>query len=125
MFLPILCVVVILQMLRTTGLKRLFDRCILFLMFKIATEIILTIFFQHIRGALGGGDFKEAIEEIGIGHLFLVGGFSESPILQDAIREEFKDVVKVIIPQVTAQVFQRVSGNWTSLSIYCGFNSRL
>ena len=57
-------------------------------------------FFQHIRGALGGGDFKEAIEEIGIGHLFLVGGFSESPILQDAIREEFKDVVKVIIPQV-------------------------
>ena len=33
--------------------------------------------------------------------MFLVGGFSESPILQDAIREEFKDVIKVIIPQVT------------------------
>jgi hypothetical protein len=57
--------------------------------------------FQHIRGALGGSNFRETIEELGIGHMFLVGGFSESPILQDAIREEFKDVIKVIIPQVT------------------------
>ncbi len=62
--------------------------------------LFLLFIFQHIRGALGGGDFKETIEEIGIGHLFLVGGFSESPILQDAIREEFKDIIKVIIPQV-------------------------
>ena len=30
----------------------------------------------------------------------LVGGFAESPILQEAIREEFQDTIKVIIPQV-------------------------
>jgi hypothetical protein len=31
---------------------------------------------------------------------FLVGGFSESAVLQEAIREEFGDILKVIIPQV-------------------------
>ena len=36
----------------------------------------------------------------GIGHLFLVGGFAESPMVQDAVREEFGARVKVIIPQV-------------------------
>ena len=56
--------------------------------------------FQHIRGALGGSDFRSAAEDLGIGHLFLVGGFAESPILQEAIREEFQDTIKVIIPQV-------------------------
>ena len=54
----------------------------------------------------------ETIEELGIGHMFLVGGFSESPILQDAIREEFKDVIKVIIPQV-----KKVESNTARISI--------
>ena len=39
-------------------------------------------------------------ESIAIKHLFLVGGFAESPILQEAIRKEFGRIMKVIIPQV-------------------------
>jgi hypothetical protein len=35
-----------------------------------------------------------------IGHLFLVGGFAESSILQEAIRSEFGQNMNVIIPQV-------------------------
>ena len=38
-----------------------------------------------------------------IGHIFLVGGFAESPVVQEAIREAFKGRVKVIIPQVSFQ----------------------
>ena len=34
-------------------------------------------------------------------HLFLVGGFAESPILQEAIRKEFGRIMHVVIPQVT------------------------
>ena len=41
---------------------------------------------------------------LAIGHLFLVGGFAESPIVQEAIREEFKDTINVIIPQVRTYV---------------------
>jgi hypothetical protein len=63
-------------------------------------EINHCFFLQHIRGALGGTQFEGAVEDLCISHLFLVGGFSESPILQEAIREEFKDIIKVIIPQV-------------------------
>ena len=35
-----------------------------------------------------------------IKHLFLVGGFAESSILQEAIRKEFGRAMKVVIPQV-------------------------
>ena len=35
-----------------------------------------------------------------IKYLFLVGGFAESPILQEAIRREFGRIMRVIIPQV-------------------------
>ena len=34
-----------------------------------------------------------------IEYLFLVGGFSESPVLQDAIRNEFRNHLRVVIPQ--------------------------
>ena len=34
----------------------------------------------------------------GVQFLFLVGGFSESPMLQLEIRNEFKHLVKIIIP---------------------------
>ena len=33
-------------------------------------------------------------------HLFLVGGFAESPILQESIRKEFGRMMHVVIPQV-------------------------
>ena len=35
-----------------------------------------------------------------IKHLFLVGGFAESSILQEAIRKEFGRTMRVVIPQV-------------------------
>ena len=35
----------------------------------------------------------------GIEYLFLVGGFAESPILQNEIRRAFSSILKVIIPQ--------------------------
>jgi len=45
--------------------------------------------------------------EPSIGHLFLVGGFAESPVVQEAIREEFGgpgSAMRVIIPQVSAYI---------------------
>ena len=32
-------------------------------------------------------------------HLFLVGGFAESPVLQEEVRSEFRDEVRVVIPR--------------------------
>ena len=37
---------------------------------------------------------------IGIDYLFLVGGFAESPLLQQAVRTHFGEHVTVLIPQV-------------------------
>jgi hypothetical protein len=53
--------------------------------FKSETMYLIHSLFQHIRGALGGSDFRSAADDLGIGHLFLVGGFAESPILQGQI----------------------------------------
>lgn len=38
---------------------------------------------------------------VGIDYLFLVGGFAESPLLQQAVRSHFGEHVTVIIPQVS------------------------
>ena len=43
---------------------------------------------------------KTMISSSSIKHLFLVGGFAESSILQEAIRKEFGRIMKVVIPQV-------------------------
>ena len=59
--------------------------------------------FQHIKRVLESPNFtKNADDHDGgqIGHLFLVGGFSESAIVQEAIRSEFGYKMNVIIPQV-------------------------
>jgi len=37
-----------------------------------------------------------------VGCLFLVGGFAESPILQQELRSEFNDKVKIFVPQDVA-----------------------
>lgn len=60
--------------------------------------------FQHIKRVLESPNFTKSQEhpEGGqIGHLFLVGGFAESAIVQEAIRAEFGQSMNVIIPQVT------------------------
>ena len=43
---------------------------------------------------------KALVTSSSIKHLFLVGGFAESSILQESIRKEFGRVMKVVIPQV-------------------------
>jgi len=48
---------------------------------------------QHISTVLREPDIGE------ISHLFLVGGFAESPLLQEEIRAEFSNQVNVVIPQ--------------------------
>lgn len=57
-------------------------------LFKPVLEQIL----NHVRSIL------QIPELADIRHLFLVGGFAESPLLQDAIRNEFRERVRVVIP---------------------------
>ena len=48
-------------------------------------------------------NFTQSVDDLDggqIGHLFLVGGFAESAIVQEAIRSEFGHKMNVIIPQV-------------------------
>jgi len=59
--------------------------------------------FQYIHRVLDNPAIQGDGSEPPIGHLFLVGGFAESPIVQEAIRKEFgrpESGMKVIIPQV-------------------------
>ncbi|XP_072263087.1 heat shock 70 kDa protein 12B [Pyxicephalus adspersus] len=48
---------------------------------------------QHI------GDLMNKPEVKGIKYLFLVGGFAESPMLQNAVQSAFSEICRVIIPQ--------------------------
>lgn len=48
---------------------------------------------QHIEDILTHPDLP------GVDYLFLVGGFAESPLLQQAVRAHFGDGVTVVIPQ--------------------------
>ena len=57
-------------------------------LFKPVLEQIL----NHVRNIL------QIPELMNIKHLFLVGGFAESPLLQQAVRDEFSDRVRVVIP---------------------------
>ena len=49
---------------------------------------------------------KTILGSSSIKHLFLVGGFAESSILQEAIRKEFGRIMKVVIPQVKSVIMQ-------------------
>lgn len=56
-------------------------------------EPVVSAIIHHIQGLL-------LIPELSnIEYLFLVGGFAESPVLQDAIRNAFRSHLRVIIPQ--------------------------
>ncbi|XP_065648387.1 heat shock 70 kDa protein 12A [Hydra vulgaris] len=68
-------------------------------MLRISAKIMKTL-FQPVMGAI-----IEHIENLltrpslkGVKYLFLVGGFAESPLLQNSIREYFVNRVRVIIP---------------------------
>ncbi len=68
-------------------------------MLRIAPSVMEELFqpvlrqiVDHIRSLLE----KPSLEEIR--HLFLVGGFAESPLLQTAVRQQFRDRVRVVIP---------------------------
>ena len=65
----------------------------------MATEEAERIFEENFDAGIG--EFRR--NRAGIGHLFLVGGFAESPLVQEEVRSEFKDKVEVIIPQVRSK----------------------
>ena len=52
------------------------------------------------KGKLGFDNDYIGNNGLSLKHLFLVGGFAESPILQEAIRKEFGRIMNVVIPQV-------------------------
>ena len=61
---------------------------------------------QHIKRVLESPNFTRSLEDPDgghVGHLFLVGGFAESAIVQEAIRSEFGHKMNVIIPQVSRE----------------------
>ena len=63
-------------------------------------------FLQHIKRVLESPNFTRSLEDPDgghVGHLFLVGGFAESAIVQEAIRSEFGHKMNVIIPQVSRE----------------------
>ena len=61
-----------------------------------------SFFFQHIKRVLDSPNFAQTLDgdDRKIGHMFVVGGFAESAILQETIRSEFGYKMNVIIPQV-------------------------
>ena len=64
-------------------------------------------YLQHIQRVLDSPNFARSLDTSDggqIGHLFLVGGFAESAIVQEAIRAEFGQAMNVIIPQVCSKV---------------------
>ena len=62
------------------------------MMMQLFDPVVSTI-VQHIQELL-------SIPQLhGIQYLFLVGGFSESPVLQEAVHDAFKDQLRVIIPR--------------------------
>lgn len=70
------------------GMLRL-QPCVMMALFE---PIVMSI-IRHISELL-------LIPELSrIEYLFLVGGFSESPVLQEAIRNEFRNYLRVVIPQ--------------------------
>jgi len=69
-------------------------------MLRLMPEAMLSLFQPTID------NIKNAIEHVlnnpsigGIEYLFLVGGFAESPIIQSALKKEFSQKVKIVIPQ--------------------------
>ena len=66
------------------------------------TGYALGIFFQHIKRVLDSPNFAQSLDndDSRIGHMFVVGGFAESAILQESLRSEFGYKMNVIIPQV-------------------------
>ena len=73
-------------------------------------------FFQHISRVLDSPNFAQSLDSTDnrIGHLFLVGGFAESAIVQEAIRSEFGHSMNVIIPQVSD--YMKVDLDLTAIS---------
>lgn len=72
-------------------------------MLRIETDLMKQLFQptlakiqQHISAVLAEPDVGR------VSHLFLVGGFAESPLLQESVREGFSDQVMVVIPQGVA-----------------------
>lgn len=69
-------------------------------MLRFSPEGMSRLFTPTTSQLLSMLDKVLAIPELeGISHLFLAGGFAESPLLQNKIRDRYKDTLKVVIPQ--------------------------
>lgn len=69
-------------------------------MLRLSPEVMQSLFqptLLRIREAIG--NVLNNPDAKNLKYLFLVGGFAESPMLQHFVREEFGDILKVIIPQ--------------------------
>lgn len=69
-------------------------------MLRIQPSVMLGLFNPIVSSIVRHISELLLIPELSrIEYLFLVGGFSESPVLQDAVRNEFRNHLRVVIPQ--------------------------
>ena len=69
-------------------------------MLRLSPSAMLTLFEPVMREIIRHiGELLKKPELDGLKFLFLVGGFSESPLLQAEIRNAFSHILKVVIPQ--------------------------
>ncbi len=65
---------------------------------KRVNHILPLYLFQHIKRVLNNPSVAATSQTSPpITHLFLVGGFAESPVVQDAIRDEFRYAYEKLI----------------------------
>ena len=69
-------------------------------MLRLQPSVMMTLFEPIVDSIIRHISELLLIPELSrIEYLFLVGGFSESPVLQEAIRNEFRNYLRVVIPQ--------------------------
>jgi hypothetical protein len=69
-------------------------------MLRLQPSVMMTLFEPIVLSIVRHISELLLIPELSrIEYLFLVGGFSESPVLQEAIRNEFRNYLRVVIPQ--------------------------
>lgn len=68
-------------------------------MLRLSTNAMLRLFKPVVNSIVKNIERLVKQSEKPLEYLFLVGGFSESPVLQQAIRDSFDALLQVIIPQ--------------------------
>ena len=69
-------------------------------MLKLQPSVVMSLFEPVVSAIIHHIQDLLVIPELsGIEYLYLVGGFAESPVLQDAVRNAFRSNIRVVIPQ--------------------------